>query len=106
MSEELVDELALNLTGEQRQKFAKHYTANSEAYKLYAKGVFLRSQMTRDALEKSVQSFQQAIELDPNYALAYAGQASSISPMTAFGFISVDEATTRIRPLIARRRWN
>ena len=102
ISEKLANELALNLTGEQRQRFAKHYTVNAEAYKHYAKGVFLRSQMTRDALEKSVQSFQKAIELDRNYAPAYAGQASSIAPMAAFGFISLAEAETRIRPLIAK----
>ena len=102
ISEKLANALALNLTNESRQRLAKHYTHNQQAYQLYAKGVFLRSQMTREALEKSVECFKRAIELDPNYALAYAGQASSNSPMAGLGFISMAEAQSRNRPLIAK----
>ena len=100
VSEKLANALALELTGEQKQRMAKHYTANAEAYQLYAKGVFLRSQMTQDALQKSVECFKRAIELDPNYALAYAGQASSISPMAAIGFMPLREAESTNRALI------
>lgn len=102
ISEKLANALALNLTSRSRQTLAKHYTHNPEAYQLYAKGVFLRNQMTRESLEKSVDCFRKAIELDPNYALAYAGQASSNSPMGALGFISLTEAEQRNRSLIAK----
>lgn len=100
VSEKLANALALQLTGEQKQRMAKHYTGNTEAYQLYAKGVFLRSQMTQDALQKSVECFRRAIELDSNYALAYAGQASSISPMAALGFMPLREAESQNRALI------
>ena len=100
VSEKLANALALQLTGEQKQRMAKHYTGNTEAYQLYAKGVFLRSQMTQDALQKSVECFRRAIELDPNYALAYAGQASSNSPLAFLGFMPLREAESTNRALI------
>lgn len=102
ISEKLANALALNLTSKSRQTLAKHYTHNQQAYQLYAKGVFFRNQMTRDSLERSVDCFRKAIELDPNYALAYSGQASSNSPMAGLGFISLAEAESRNRPLIAK----
>ena len=100
ISENLIAALPLTLTGEQRQRLAKRYTENTEAYQLYVKGVFLRNQMTGEALKKSIESFQKAVELDPTYALAYAGQASSNSPLAFLGFIPVREAEFRNRPLI------
>ena len=100
VSEKLANALALEFTGKQKQRMAKHYTDNTEAYRLYAKGVFLRSQMTQDALQKSIECFRRAIALDPNYALAYAGQASSISPLACLGFMAVREAESTNRALI------
>ena len=58
--------------------------------------------MTEEGLLKSMDCFRKAIELDPQYALAYAGQASSISPLAFFGFITMPEAESRNRQLIAK----
>lgn len=102
ISEKLATALELKLTGEQKQLLGKRYTDNTEAYQLYAKGVFLRNQMTKEALQKSVACFQKAIELDPNYALAYAGQASSISPLAFLKFMPRQEAEARNRSLITK----
>ncbi|MCA1602597.1 MAG: tetratricopeptide repeat protein, partial [Acidobacteria bacterium] len=49
----------------------KHYTENPEAYQLYLKGRFYWNKRTGDAFKKSIEYFNQAIERDPNYALAY-----------------------------------
>ncbi len=100
VSEKLASTLAFKLTGEQRQRLAKRYTDNTEAYQLYAKGVFLRSQMNQEALQKSVECFKRAVELDPNYALAYAGQASSISPLVYLGLMPFHDAESLNRSLI------
>jgi tetratricopeptide (TPR) repeat protein len=81
---------------------AKRYTGNPDAYLLYIKGVFLRNQMTEEGLKKSIELFQKAMELDPNYVLAYTGQASSYSPLAYFELIPVREAETRNRPLIMK----
>lgn len=102
ISEKLANELELKLTGAQKQRLARRYTDNPEAYKLYAKGVFLRNQMNEEALQKSIECFRKAIELDPDYALAYAGQASSISPLAYLKYIPLREAESRNRSLIAK----
>src|SRR5207253_1476869 len=55
----------------------KRYTENMEAYNLYLKGRFELYKMTREGLDASKELFEQAVQLDPNYALAYDGLAYS-----------------------------
>jgi DNA-binding winged helix-turn-helix (wHTH) protein/tetratricopeptide (TPR) repeat protein len=102
ISEKVAEALALNLTGEEKRRLAKRYTENPDAYHLYIKGVFLRNQMTEEGLKKSIEFFQQAVELDPKYALAYTGQASSYSPLAFLGHIPVSEAEFKNRSLIMK----
>jgi TolB-like protein/DNA-binding winged helix-turn-helix (wHTH) protein/Tfp pilus assembly protein PilF len=102
ISEKVAGALALKLNGEERQRLAKRYTENIEAYQLYARGVFLRNQMTEEGLRRSIECLQKAIELDPKYGLAYAGLASSISPQAWFGYMTIREAEIRNRQLISK----
>ncbi|HKQ80289.1 MAG TPA: winged helix-turn-helix domain-containing protein [Blastocatellia bacterium] len=102
IAEKVAGALVLELTGEERRGLAKRYTENAEAYQLYIQGVFFRNQMTEEGLKKSIDYFQKAIELDPKYALAYAGQASSNSPRAYFGHIPLREAEFKNRPLIMK----
>src|SRR6185436_6966296 len=51
----------------------KDYTANTEAYQLYLKGRFHVFKLTPPEVQQGIAYLQQAIQLDPNYALAYAG---------------------------------
>jgi tetratricopeptide (TPR) repeat protein len=102
ISEKLAGALSIRLTGEKRQRLAKRHTENPEAHQLYIKGVFFRNQMTEEALKKSIEYFQKAIQLDPRYALAYAGQASSYSPLAYLGLITVAEAELTNRKLIMK----
>ena len=53
------------------------YTANAEAYQLYLKGRFNIFKLTPPEIQKGISYFQQAIQIDPNYALAYAGLADA-----------------------------
>ena len=55
----------------------KTYTTNPEAYQLYLKGKFFWNKRTRDALKQAAEFYRQAIEKDPNYALAYSGLAET-----------------------------
>ena len=69
--------LRSKLSGSEQQKVAKTYTANPEAYQLYLKGLYHWNKRTSEALKTSVDYYNQAIEKDPQYALAYAGLALS-----------------------------
>ncbi len=65
--------LRLRLTGDEEQRLTKRYTESPEAYEAYLKARHCWSRYTREGLTQAIGYFRQAIELDPNYALAYAG---------------------------------
>ena len=75
ISENVAGAMVRDLTGEERKRLTKHYTNNLAAHQLYIKGRYFLDKWTRDATLRAVESFQQAIALDQNYALAYAGLA-------------------------------
>ncbi len=79
ISEDISEKLRLRLTGEEKKKLVKRYTENTEAYHLYLKGRYFTNKRTPDWIRKGIEHFQQAIDLDPNYALAYAGLADAYS---------------------------
>jgi eukaryotic-like serine/threonine-protein kinase len=72
---EISTRLRERLTGEQKAKLSNGGTSDPEAYQLYLKGRFYWDKRTPEALEKSKSYFREAIEKDPNYALAYLGLA-------------------------------
>jgi TolB-like protein/Flp pilus assembly protein TadD len=65
------------LSGGEEQRVTKTYTANPEAYQLYLKGRYYWNKRTTESIRKAIEQFQQAADIDPNYALAYAGLADS-----------------------------
>lgn len=71
----VADALRAKLSGSEEHALAKRPTENPEAHELYLKGRFLWNKRTEADLRKAIQYFQQAIEKDPSYALAYAGMA-------------------------------
>ncbi len=77
ISEKVARALMPGLTGAERKLLAKRYTDNFEAYQLYVKGHFFWDKRTEEGIQKSIEYFEQAIRLDPNYALAYAGLANT-----------------------------
>ena len=74
IAREIVEKLKLKVSGEE-QRPAKHYTESNEAFQLYLKGRFYWNKRTAEALKKSIEYFNQAIDKDPRFALAYAGLA-------------------------------
>jgi serine/threonine protein kinase/Tfp pilus assembly protein PilF len=74
IAQEIVDKLKLKVSSSERA-LAKHYTESNEAYQLYLKGRFYWSKRTSEALKKATDYFNQAIQQDPGFALAFAGLA-------------------------------
>src|SRR6267143_282805 len=77
ISKEISEKLRLKLSGEEKQRLTKRHTENAEAYQLYLKGLYYFYKATPEATLKAREYFQQAIDRDPGYALAYAGLAGS-----------------------------
>jgi eukaryotic-like serine/threonine-protein kinase len=77
ISGEISEKLRLKLTLAEKKRLTKRQTENPEAYRLYLKGRHHWERWTEDGFHKAVEHFQQAIEKDPSYALAYSGVADS-----------------------------
>ena len=77
ISRDVVDKLKVKLNNVDQQKLAKNYTENAEAYQLYLQGRYFWNKQTNKDLDRSIDYFQRAIAIDPNYALAYAGLADA-----------------------------
>jgi serine/threonine protein kinase/Tfp pilus assembly protein PilF len=75
IARQISQKLQLKLGGEDEKRVGKRFTEDPEAYKLYLKGRFYWNKRTEDGLKKGIEYFNQAIERDPSYALAYAGLA-------------------------------
>jgi len=75
ISREISEKLRLKLSGKEREQLAKRYTENSQAYQLYWKGRYLWNRRRPEDIREAIRNFQQAIDIDPNYALAYTGLA-------------------------------
>jgi serine/threonine-protein kinase len=77
ISERVAAALKIGLANNEK----KRHTENVEAYRLYMKGRYHTLRLTRAETDKGIAYFQQAIELDPNYALPYVGLARAYVPM-------------------------
>src|SRR5438046_2091675 len=69
------------LTSAEKTRLNKASATNPEAYQLYLKGRYHANQTTAAGLKKAIEYFEQAIDKDPGYALAYAGLADSYSAL-------------------------
>jgi eukaryotic-like serine/threonine-protein kinase len=94
---EISARLRERLTGEQKAKLNNGGTADPDAYQLYLKGRFYWDKRTPEALQKSREYFQQAIEKDPNYALAYAGLAQYYEVLSDYTYVASSETMPKVK---------
>ncbi|HEV8370546.1 MAG TPA: winged helix-turn-helix domain-containing protein [Pyrinomonadaceae bacterium] len=71
--EEITGKLRLKLTWQHKQRLPQRQTQDTRAYHFYLKGRYYFNKLTVDGVQKGVEHFKQAIERDPDYALAYVG---------------------------------
>jgi DNA-binding winged helix-turn-helix (wHTH) protein/TolB-like protein/lipopolysaccharide biosynthesis regulator YciM len=81
---QVVNALALNLSGGEKNALTKRYTENADAYQLYIKGRYEWNKRSWAAMNEAQRLFRNAVELDPNFALAHAGLADTLA-MTVDG---------------------
>ena len=91
IAQDVADNLRLSLGVEERQRLTRHFTENSDAWQYYLKGRYFWNKRTQEGLRQGIQNFEQAVALDPHYALAYTGladcyslQSGLISPREVF----------------------
>ena len=91
IAQAVASNLRLKLTGSEQKQLTKRYTDNVEAYQLYLKGRYHIFKITPSEIQKGISYFQQAIEIDPNYALAYAGLSDAYRAVALSGSTSAAE---------------
>ncbi len=92
VAQQVAEALQIRLLGEDKKRLEKKPTDNLEAYNLYRQGRYYSENITEDRFKKALGFYQQAIEKDPRFALAYAGEADTyvvaadvfIAPREAF----------------------
>ena len=92
ISERVAEALLLELTREERQRLRKRQTVSIEAYQLYLKGRYHWMKRTSPGLQKGLELFAQAVDVDPNYALAYSGLADGFAQLGWLRFLPPHEA--------------
>ena len=92
IAKQISEKLRLQLTPEEARQLAKAPTENSDAYQAYLRGQYAYNRRTYDSLKQALQSFQEAIALDPNYAPAWAGLAANYNVIPGYGVLSSNEA--------------
>ena len=101
IAREISDELRIKLTGEERQLLARRNGDSSEAFQLYLKGRYFRNKYNEEAIRKAIGYFNQAIDNDPTYALAYAGLADAYYGLSNL-YMAPREAMPRVREAARR----
>jgi TolB-like protein/Tfp pilus assembly protein PilF/tRNA A-37 threonylcarbamoyl transferase component Bud32 len=92
ISERVVKSLLPRLTGDEAKQLQKRGTNSPEAYEAYLRGRFYWNQFTPDSLMKARKSFEKAVELDSDYALAHVGLADFYVWANIYGLIPSSEA--------------
>lgn len=77
IAQKITEQLRIKLTKGDKERLAKRYTEDIEAYQLYLKGRYFWNKYTEEWMKKGMEYFEQAIAIDHNYALAYTGLADS-----------------------------
>jgi serine/threonine-protein kinase len=77
VARQISEKLRFRLTGEEQKRLTKYYTENPQAHQLYLKGRHYQDKYNEEAQKKGLEYFNQAIDLDPSYALAWVGLANS-----------------------------
>ena len=92
----VVDKLRVRLTGDEAaEPLVKRYTAKPEAYQKYLEGRYYWTRRHTGAFQKAIECFSEAVTLDPDYALAYAGLADAYSILSLYGFVPVSHTRSK-----------
>jgi serine/threonine protein kinase/Tfp pilus assembly protein PilF len=93
----IVEKMKISLGKQERDLITKRYTYNTEAYNLYLKGRYYWNQFSEYGYNMGLEYFQKAIDLDPRFALAFAGMANCYAFLAWYYYADPVQAFTRAR---------
>ncbi|MEN8124986.1 MAG: hypothetical protein ABFR32_07620 [Bacteroidota bacterium] len=102
VSKKIVKQLQVAISPEEEKELNTAPTNNIEAYQLYLKGRVIADNRTKIGLQNSIRLYQKAIDLDPNYAEAYAEMSNSYFIMTEYQYMDIGEGRIKINKLLEK----
>lgn len=99
VAETIADHVAVKLTPEEHNSLSQPRPVNPKAYEDYVRGTAARDELSEDSLLRSIQDFNQAIQIDPRYAQGYAGLSHSYYMLGVFGYRPSAEVFPQARSL-------
>jgi tetratricopeptide (TPR) repeat protein len=102
IAREICGHLKFKLSGAERRRVAKPPTRDPEAYQAYLKGRFFWNKWTTEGMKNAIELYERAIEIDPAYALAWAGIADSYSVMGGIKAVPPAQAFPRAKAAALR----
>ena len=94
----IVQALEMQLIGAGDQPLAKHGTYNTDAYQLYLQARYHFNKFAGEGFKRSIECCKKALEIEPNYALAYAALSLSFQYGWFYGHLSFEEKLAAIGP--------
>jgi len=98
----VTEALKTQLLAEDKLKLQKKPTVDFDAYTLYLKGKFAWNERSRDSLNRAVKCFEDALERDPEFALAYSGLADCYIVLVDHGYMGQKQGYTKAREALLR----
>jgi TolB-like protein/Tfp pilus assembly protein PilF len=92
VAQAIARQIQIKLTPSEQKRLHDSRSMNPQAYEAYLKGRYFWYKRTEEGMRKSIESFQQAIERDPNYAAAYDGISDAYVMLACRGVVPVAEA--------------
>jgi tetratricopeptide (TPR) repeat protein len=102
VAQNVAKELKATLTSVEKEQINKYQTENPEAYNLYLQGLFHIKKRTNEGYKKSIEYFEKAVALDPDYALAYAGLADTYFLLSWYDLIPKPEGYAKSKDYVNR----
>ncbi|HWP83225.1 MAG TPA: protein kinase, partial [Bacteroidota bacterium] len=102
VAQAIATEIHVTLTPGERAQTTRGRTVNPEAHDAYVRGRYHWNQRTPDGFQKAAEYFQRALDLDPTYALAYAGVADNYLQQVTWGILSPEDGYPRVKAAATR----
>jgi len=102
ISNKVASALEFQFSGDKKSEVGKSYTKNAEAYELYLRGRYYAFKITEPEIRKAIAFYQQAIELDPTYAIAYAGMGDAYRTLSIIPYAPSKEVCPQAKALALR----
>jgi DNA-binding winged helix-turn-helix (wHTH) protein/tetratricopeptide (TPR) repeat protein len=102
VAKDISEKLRIKLKGEEWQRLLKPRAQSAEAYQFYLKGRYFLNMRTKEGYKQAIDCFEQAIEIDPKFALAHSGLADSYILFDFYGLTTPRETIPKARAAAAR----